>query len=56
MVNSEAIKDKIMSRCPSSEIVTIAKREGLRLLREDGWIKVRQGMTTPEEVMRCTKC
>jgi type II secretory ATPase GspE/PulE/Tfp pilus assembly ATPase PilB-like protein len=26
----------------------------LRLLREDGWIKVKKGMTTPSEVLRCT--
>ena len=27
----------------------------LRLLREDGWMKVRAGLTTPEEVARATK-
>ncbi|MCL2700842.1 MAG: Flp pilus assembly complex ATPase component TadA [Phycisphaerae bacterium] len=55
MVTSDAIRECIMARRPASDIVNIARREGLRLLREDGWIKVRQGVTTPEEVMRCTK-
>ena len=55
MVTSDAIRESVMARRPASDIVNIARREGLRLLREDGWIKVRQGVTTPEEVMRCTK-
>jgi hypothetical protein len=30
-------------------------RNGLRSLSDDGWRLVRQGITTPEEVMRATK-
>jgi len=33
----------------------VAVRNGLRVLREDGWRKVRAGITTPQEVMRSTK-
>ncbi len=32
-----------------------AGKQGLSLLREDGWRKVRAGMTTPEEVLRVSK-
>ncbi|MCC5828002.1 MAG: type II secretion system ATPase GspE [Phycisphaeraceae bacterium] len=55
MVNNDEISQKIMDRAPSFEVVHAAKRHGLRLLREDGWNKVRAGITTPEEVVRSTK-
>ena len=31
------------------------RRHGMRNLREDGWNKVRRGMTSAEEVMRVTQ-
>lgn len=54
MVMDESISDKIMERAPSPEIVAAARKVGLRLLREDGWAKVRQGITTVDEVVKCT--
>jgi len=54
MVLDDAIREKIMGRAPTNDILTSAKAAGLRLLREDGWLKVRQGITTPEEVVRST--
>jgi general secretion pathway protein E/type IV pilus assembly protein PilB len=51
---SEAVAEKIMERAPTNEIVRAAREGGLTLLREDGWLKVSEGMTTPEEVVRCT--
>ena len=55
MMSSEAIRQNIMDRAPTGRVLTTAKAEGLRLLREDGWMKVRNGITTPEEVIRATK-
>jgi len=55
MVTSERIRENIMSRLAAGKILATAKAEGLRLLREDGWVKVRQGITTVEEVTRATK-
>ncbi len=55
MALTDAVRERIMARAPTSEIIGQAKREGLRFLREDGWLKVREGITTPEEVIRCTK-
>ena len=55
MVACEPIREKIMDRASSGSIMTVAVKNGLRLLREDGWMKVRAGITTPEEVMRSTK-
>jgi len=54
MVVKEAISEKIMDRAPVSELIRVARTNGLRLLREDGWLKVRRGLTTPEEVVTCT--
>ncbi len=54
MVMTDVIAEKIIDRAPSPKIVAAARPSGLRLLREDGWIKVRQGLTTPDEVVQCT--
>jgi len=54
MVMSDAIADKIMKRAPTFEVVQSARAGGMRLLREDGWCKVRAGTTTIEEVLKCT--
>ena len=32
-----------------------ARKNGMRNLREDGWRKIRSGVTTVEEVMRVTQ-
>ena len=55
MVADNAISEKIMARASAGDITAVAVKGGLRLLREDGWMKVRAGITTPEEVMRSTK-
>ena len=54
MVMNEEIALKVMDRAPSHHIVTAARKSGLRLLREDGWLKVRKGVTTADEVVMCT--
>ncbi len=55
MVTSRPIREKIMARAPAGEVLAAAQAEGLHLLREDGWKKVRDGLTTLEEVVRATK-
>ena len=45
----------ILKSCSSGEIREVARRNGMRTLAEDGWRLVREGLTTPEEVMRVTK-
>lgn len=54
MVMNEVIAEKIIERAPAPQIVAAGRPTGLRLLREDGWIKVRAGATTPDEVVLCT--
>jgi len=52
MVVTDLIRDKIMARAPVNEIIKAAQKNGMRRIREDGWLKVRAGITTPEEVIR----
>ncbi|UCC94433.1 MAG: Flp pilus assembly complex ATPase component TadA, partial [Candidatus Omnitrophota bacterium] len=46
------IKELILKRLPSSEIKKMAKSKGMHTLMQDGWRKVVEGITTPEEVLR----
>ena len=48
------IQDLILRRAASGEITRAAQRAGMRTRRQDGWRKVLQGVTTPEEVLRVT--
>jgi general secretion pathway protein E/type IV pilus assembly protein PilB len=54
LVVDDVISQKITQRASSPEIVAAGRASGLRLLREDGWVKVRQGLTTISEVVKCT--
>lgn len=54
MMNDE-IRELVIQRASAGAIQKAARRNGLRLLREDGWDKVRDGVTTPEEVLRVSK-
>ncbi len=50
----DGLRDLILQRSPGS---TIAKyvRSNMQPMREAGWLKVAQGVTTPEEVVRVTQ-
>jgi type II secretory ATPase GspE/PulE/Tfp pilus assembly ATPase PilB-like protein len=52
---TEAIRPLVMNRAPATNIGQAARNQGMRSLREDGWRKVRQGVTTLEEVLRVTQ-
>ncbi|MBM3294615.1 MAG: type IV-A pilus assembly ATPase PilB [Candidatus Aminicenantes bacterium] len=49
-----AIKELIMSRGQSKEIKAKAMEQGMITLRRSGLVKVKNGITTPEEVLRET--
>ncbi|MBI3912152.1 MAG: Flp pilus assembly complex ATPase component TadA [Armatimonadetes bacterium] len=49
---SESIRRLILDRASSSQIKALAVQQGMRTLRQDGWAKVRDGVTTIEEVVR----
>jgi len=52
---NEELRSAIMRNEDASKITGIARRNGMRNLREDGWMKVASGMTTPDEVIRVTQ-
>ena len=54
LVTNDAISELIIARAPSHQIIAAGRPSGLRLLREDGWVKTRLGSTTPDEVVLCT--
>jgi type IV pilus assembly protein PilB len=51
---TEAIENIILTHGTALEIEAQAKRDGVKTLREAGLVKVRQGMTSLEEVLGCT--
>jgi general secretion pathway protein E len=52
---NDEIRRRIMSNEDSVELTGAAKRNGMRALREDGWLKVTEGITTADEVLRVTQ-
>ena len=55
MVVSEHIKELIMAKATASQIKKKAQAEGFKTLRDAGIEKVKQGLTTLEEVLRVTE-
>jgi len=51
----DEIRQRIMNSEDASQLTQAARRNGMRNLREDGWMKVRDGLTTVDEVMRVTQ-
>jgi general secretion pathway protein E len=52
---SEELRSAIIRNEDASRITQIARGQGMRNLREDGWMKVGQGVTTSDEVIRVTQ-
>jgi len=55
LVVTEALRPLILQRAAASTISQAAIEDGMRTLRVDGWNKVRNGITTIEEVLRVTQ-
>ncbi|HIQ19804.1 MAG TPA: type II/IV secretion system protein [Planctomycetes bacterium] len=55
LVTTDRIRQLAHDRASTWEIGRAALEEGMRTLRDDGWIKVLTGRTTIEEVVRVTK-
>ena len=53
-VNDE-VRKLIMNNADASVLTRTARKNGMRNLREDGWRKIEDGVTTVEEVMRVTQ-
>lgn len=55
MEMNDELRRLVMAGADASVLTEAARRHGMRSLREDGWLKVRQGVTTAEEVLRVTQ-
>ena len=51
---TDSIRRLILEKKDSTIIKEVARKNGMRTLREDGWLKVKRGMTTISEVLRMT--
>ncbi len=52
----DALREMVLNRAPASAIKRYAiEKQAMRTLRMDAWERVREGKTTPEEVLRMTK-
>lgn len=51
---SEELEDMVARRATTAELRDHAIKEGMEVLRQDGWRKVSQGQTTIDEVLRIT--
>jgi type II secretory ATPase GspE/PulE/Tfp pilus assembly ATPase PilB-like protein len=49
---TETVAQLILKRSPASEIEAVAKKEGMVSMKQDGYLKVLEGITTIEEVLR----
>jgi general secretion pathway protein E len=52
---TDEIRTLILAHSSSRDIRKVAIKQGMNSLREDGWRLIREGKTTPEEVLRMTK-
>ena len=52
MTVTEEIERLAVSRASSAEIGRVAREQGMITLREDGWAKVKMGLTSVEEILR----
>jgi general secretion pathway protein E len=55
MVADAGVQALIHNRAPEQELATAARAAGLRSMREDGERLLRDGITSPEEVIRVTR-
>jgi general secretion pathway protein E len=55
LVVGDAIRQLVLKRSSADIIREQGCKLGMRTLREDGWLKVREGMTTVSEIIRVTQ-
>ena len=51
----DRIREMILQRKSATDILEVARGDEFKLMREDGWAKVRKGITTIDEIVRVTK-
>jgi len=51
---SEELRDLILKNATTAEMRDLAQRQGMRTLRQSGLLKILEGVTTIEEILRVT--
>lgn len=51
----DEMRHQVVTTADSTVLKAQAVRSGMRTLKEDGWNKIRAGVTTPDEVLRVTQ-
>ncbi|HEY7631080.1 MAG TPA: ATPase, T2SS/T4P/T4SS family [Thermoleophilaceae bacterium] len=54
MPMTDEIRSLVIQRASAADVRRLAIKQGMRLLRDDGFDKIKQGITTVEEVVRVT--
>jgi hypothetical protein len=52
LLMSEKLRELVMKKVAAADLKRQAILEGMKTLRQDGWHKVMDGLTTPEEVLK----
>jgi general secretion pathway protein E len=52
---NDELRQRVMHNEDAAQLTQAARRNGMRSLREDGWRKVKLGLTTTDEVLRVTQ-
>jgi len=52
---TDELREMIVQRRSATDMLGLARKNGMRLMRDDGWSKVLKGLTTIEEIARVTK-
>jgi len=55
LLMNESVREQILKHASADVIKNVATSRGMRTLRDDGWLKVREGTTTVAEVLRVTQ-
>ena len=55
MEMNDELRRLVMANSDAGVLTEAARRNGMRNLREDGWLKVKSGLTTADEVTRVTQ-
>jgi len=55
LLMTEVVRSRVLARASSEEIRQCAVAQGLRTLRQSGWDKINEGITTCAEVLRVTQ-
>jgi general secretion pathway protein E len=52
---TDEIRALILQRKDSQVLKELARQRGMRTLRQDGWLRVKEGLTTVQELLRVTQ-